>query len=197
LARQSERREATRAALIAAARDCFIDQGYDATSTEAVLARAGVSKGALYHHFESKAALLEAVFEAVSRETAAQAQKSAVSAGSARASLSVALKAWLRAVLAPGPRRIILETGPAVLGFDRARLIEEAITEAPMRRSIERAMENGEALHVDPDLVARLLSATVSELALIAIQRRLKHAQLGEFDGRIDAIVEALLPPAL
>jgi AcrR family transcriptional regulator len=196
LARQSERREATRGALIAAARDCFLDQGYDATSTEAILTRAGVSKGALYHHFPSKAALLEAVFEAVSRETAAQAQKSAAGAGSDRASLGVALKAWLRAVLAPGPRRIILETGPAVLGFVRARLVEEAITEAPMRRSIERAMENGEAQRVDPDLVARLLSAAVSELALIAIQRRLNRAQLRKFDAQIDALVEALLPPA-
>jgi AcrR family transcriptional regulator len=88
-----------------------------ATSTEAVLARAGVSKGALYHHFASKAELLAAVFEAVSRETVARAQSAAGGAGSARAELTAALKAWLRAVLAPEPRRIILETGPAVLGL--------------------------------------------------------------------------------
>jgi AcrR family transcriptional regulator len=138
-----------------------VEQGYDATSTEAVLARAGVSKGALYHHFTSKADLLAAVFERVSQETVAKAQAAAAGASSARAALGAALKAWLRAALEPEPRRIILETGPAVLGLARARQIEEAITQAPMRRAIERAVEQGEAASTDVDLVARLLSAAV------------------------------------
>ena len=193
MARQAERREATRAALVTAARKCFVEKGFDSTSTEAVLARAGVSKGALYHHFASKAELLAAVFEAVSRDTVARAQRAAGGAGSARAELTAALKAWLRAVLAPEPRRIILETGPAVLGFAQARRIEEAITQGPIARSIERAVEEGEAQCADIDLVARLLSAAVSELALTALERRLEGAQLGKLDVYIHAIVDALL----
>jgi AcrR family transcriptional regulator len=70
---------------VAAARDCFVSKASDSTSTEAVLARAGVSKGALYHHFASKAELLAAVFEAVSRETVARAQDAAGGANSPRA----------------------------------------------------------------------------------------------------------------
>jgi AcrR family transcriptional regulator len=194
LARQAERSETTRGALVAAARDCFVEQGFDATSTESVLARAGVSKGALYHHFASKAELLAAVFEAVSRETVARAQNAGGGAGSSLAGLAAALKAWLRAVLAPEPRRIILETGPAVLGLARARQIEEAITQAPLRHSIERAIKDGEAQCADVDLVARLLSAAVSELALTALQRRLVGAQLGLLDTHIDAVLDALLP---
>ena len=193
MARQAERREATRAALVTAARTCFVENGFDATSTEAVLARAGVSKGALYHHFASKAELLVAVFEAVSRDTVARAQRTAGGAGSARAELTAALKAWLRAVLAPEPRRIILETGPAVLGLAEARRIEEAITQGPISRSIERAVAQGEAQCADVDLVARLLSAAVSELALTALERRLEDAQLGQLDVYIHAIVDALL----
>lgn len=192
MARQSERREATRAALIAAARDCFSEAGYDATSTEAVLTRAGVSKGALYHHFTNKAELLAAVFETVSRETMALALDGA-RPGPAKAELSAALKAWLRAVLKPEARRIILETGPAVLGMMEARAIEEAITQAPMRRLIEKATASGEMRCPDPDLAARLLSAVASELALIAIQRDLPPTELGKLDGQIDTMVAALL----
>ena len=194
LARQVERREATRQSLLVAARACFVDQGFDGTSTEAVLAKAGVSKGALYHHFASKAELLAAVFESVSREAVTRSQEAAVSAKSPRAALLVGLKAWLRAVLEPEPRRIILETGPAVLGIARARLIEESITQAPMRRIVERAVQQGEARSVDVDLVARLLNAAVSELALAAIQRGLEGAQLAMLDAQIDALVCALLP---
>lgn len=195
MASQLERREATRGALIAAARACFVDQGYEATSTEAVLARAGVSKGALYHHFTSKAELLAAVFETVSRETVAKAQEAAAGAGSSRAALGLALKAWLRVVLAPEPRRIILETGPAVLGFARARQIEEEITQAPMRRAIERAVTHGEARCADIDLLARLLYAAASELALTALQRGQDGAQLDRYDAQIDALIDALLGP--
>lgn len=196
MARQSERREATRAALVAAARDCFVDQGFEATSTEAVLARAGVSKGALYHHFTSKAELLAAVFEAVSHDTLAKAQAAAAGATSARAALGLALKGWLRAALAPEPRRIILEAGPAVLGFARARQIEEAITLEPMRRGIDRLVAHGEARCPDSDIAARLLYAAVTELALAALQRDLGDTQLYGFDAQLDALLDALVPTA-
>jgi AcrR family transcriptional regulator len=193
LARQAERTETTRSALIGAARACFMDEGFEGTSTEAILARAGVSKGALYHHFASKTELLAAVFEAVSLETLAKAQSAAAGATSSRAALRAGLKAWLRAVLAPEAYRIILETGPAVLGYARARKIEERITQAPTREALARAVELGEARCPDVDLVARLLNAAVAEMALTAVQRELKREQLQAFDPHIDAMINALL----
>lgn len=192
MARQAERREATRGSLIAAARAAFSRHGYDATSTEMVLARAGLSKGAMYHHFESKAELMAAVFAAVSRDVMAEAQ-AAAGEGRSRADLGRALKAWLRAVLTPEARRIILETGPAVLGLARAREIEETITQAPMRRTIEQAVAAGAMRCDDPDLAARLLAAAAAELALAAIQRGLTDSQLEPLDAQLDALVAALV----
>lgn len=194
MASQSERREATRGALIAAARRCFVEQGFEATSTDAVLAAAGVSKGALYHHFQSKTDLMVSVFEAVTRETAAAAQEAAGKTRTARKALGAALKAWMRLAIEPEPRRILLETGPAVLGFDRARMIEETITLPPVCRSIERIVERGEGRCGDVDLAARLLNAAVSELALTAIRRGLEAPHLNAFDGQIDALITALVP---
>src|SRR5258708_36158636 len=62
---RGERGQATRRQLVAAATTLFATRGYEATSVEAVLEEAGVSRGALYHHFEDKRALFEAVLEAV------------------------------------------------------------------------------------------------------------------------------------
>jgi AcrR family transcriptional regulator len=194
LARQSERREATRGALVAAARQCFADQGYEATSTDAVLALAGVSKGALYHHFESKADLLAEVFAAVSRETAVKAQAAARRAASPREALAAALKAWLRAAMAPEPRRILLETGPAVLGFARARKIEEDITHGPVCRAIMRANEPGKLSAEDVALASRVLNAAVLELALTAIQGEQSRFQMKRLDRVIDALIDVFVP---
>lgn len=193
MATQNERREATRAALVAAAREAFVDNGYDEASTDAILVRAGLSKGALYHHFSNKADLLGAVFESVLGETAAAAHSATARARDSRSAVAVSLKAWLRAVLHPVPRRIILETGPAVLGFARARSLEEPINLAPLRRMIEQAVAKGEAVCEDADLAARLLSAAVAELALVAMERDQGDAGMASFDQRIDALIDALL----
>jgi AcrR family transcriptional regulator len=172
LASQSERREETRARPIAAARTAFVDEGYEAAALDRILARAGVSKGALYHHFSSKEDLFAAVFDAVSRETIARAR--AVKARTAFARLVAAACAWLEAVEAPAARAIILEEAPRALGFRRAREIEDANAHAVMRAAIVAVVEASEGTCADPDLAARILNAVLAELAL------LRHASNGK-----------------
>jgi AcrR family transcriptional regulator len=191
LASQEERRAATRSALIAAATECFVQSGYETTSTEAVLSRAGVSRGALYHHFAGKADLMAAVFEAVTLSTLERARSAAATTPGVREGVSAALKAWLRAVLEPAPRRIILEAGPAVLGFARAREIEARLTVHPLRTRIEQAVRQGETACASPDLTARLLNAMVAELALAAMER---GEPVAELDRQIETVVRAMLP---
>jgi AcrR family transcriptional regulator len=195
LASQGERRAATRSALIDAARNCFVEHGFEATTTAAVLARAGVSKGALYHHFATKAELFIAVFEEVTRAMVAKANLEAAAARSPRKMLVEALKGWLRvAVDEPVSRRIVLEMGPESLGLQRARQIEEAITQPPIQRAIQAAVARGEVRCPDVPLVARLLSAMVAELALVAIDRKMTGSSLSTFDPVIDGAVSALMP---
>jgi AcrR family transcriptional regulator len=195
LARQVDRREATRAALVEAARHCFSELGYEASSMDVVLARAGVSKGAMYHHFESKTALLAAVFNLVSRETMATAQAAAIGAGSFRAGLALGMKTWLRAVMTPEAMRIVLDIGPAVMGLAQGRQAEASITQAPVRRTLEAAIDRREIQPIDVGLVARVLTAAVGELALIAAERGLQGSGLDALDERIDDLIDALAPP--
>lgn len=194
MARQVERRERTRALLIEAAVSCFETKGYAETSLEAVILAAGVSKGALYHHFTSKADLLEAVFAEVSQQVLSEAAKASGEAETAREAISRALKGWLRAVLKPRPCRILLEIGPGVLGFAKARQIELAQSEAAMQALIARAIANGEADCLDRDLAARLLNAAVTEMALTALDKGFDEIAIARFDNATDTLIEALLP---
>src|SRR4051812_30151379 len=79
--RQTERAEATRAALVAAARELFAQRGYAAVGTEEIVQRAGVTRGALYHHFAGKRELFRAVYEDVERELVERIAAGAMAGG--------------------------------------------------------------------------------------------------------------------
>jgi AcrR family transcriptional regulator len=121
---QADRTAATRAALVAAARQLFASEGYAAVGTERVALAAGVSRGALYHQFADKADLFEAVLEAVEVDvTARLVEAVAAAAGDAVTLLVAGAEAWLDASAEPEVRRIALVDGPAVLGWERWRAV--------------------------------------------------------------------------
>jgi len=92
---QAERRAATRAALVAAGRDLFGARGYDAVSSEEIVAAAGVTRGALYHHFDGKAGLFAAVHEQVEGEIVAGFDLSALADGDPLGALIAAAAQFL------------------------------------------------------------------------------------------------------
>lgn len=125
-ARRAAQAEATRGALIDAARRLFVDKGYHHTGTEEVVAQANVgTRGALYHHFADKEALFEAVFVAVEESLVIEAAKNlADPAEGAFNQLRQGLIGFLDASLTPEVQRILLIDGPAVLGWSRWRELE-------------------------------------------------------------------------
>jgi AcrR family transcriptional regulator len=120
---QADRTAATRAALVAAARELFAEHGYADVGTERVAQAAGVTRGALYHQFTDKADLFAAVLEAVEVDLTARLVD-AVAAAATDDPLDVLVAgadAWLDACREPEVRRIALLDGPAVLGWERWR----------------------------------------------------------------------------
>lgn len=193
MATQAERRAATRRRLIDAARQCFASDGYDQTSTEQIRERAGVSRGAMYHHFGSKREIFEAVFQEVSDETIRAAIREGGAGESRLDDLTRACLAWLREVRRPQAAAILLDQGPQVLGWQRARDLEAETSLGLMEAALEQASLTGEIEVVSVPLTARLLNAVLAEAALVAVNESLVSAAV-DLERSIRQFIEGLTP---
>ena len=166
MATQGERRTATRGAIIEAASLLFGEQGFGATTVDQIAARAGIAKGAVYHHFATKEAVFEAVFEAVSEVLAGEVKAASRQSADPLEAMAVG-NAYYFAACAQGPRRqIILRDGPGVLGWERWREVDARHFSRMIPRSLAAAMETGllEPQPVEP--LARLILGGVTEAAM-------------------------------
>jgi AcrR family transcriptional regulator len=122
---QAQRTAATRTLLLNSARKLFAHNGFGAVSTEAIVATAGVTRGALYHQFEDKAALFAAVYEEVERELVAEVAQRIVAAGPADQlqAMRIGARFFLDLCSAPEVQQIVLIDAPAVLGWEQWRAV--------------------------------------------------------------------------
>jgi len=134
--------DATRAALVTAARDLFGEQGFADTSIDEIVTRAGVTKGALYHHFDGKEDLFKAVFEVVQREVSDKAVAEFLGRDSWEA-LVTGCSLWIDAHLDPSVRRIVLQDARAVLAWEDVRAIENRFGAVALRGALRKAMHAG------------------------------------------------------
>jgi AcrR family transcriptional regulator len=166
---QAERSEATRNALITAARRLFTERGYDGVAAEEIVREAGVTRGALYHHFGGKAELLEAVYERLEAESTERVAR--IVLGSDLHSPVEAMKAGIEAFLdecaEPELRQIALHDAPAVLGWDRWREIGAANGLGLIEASLNAAIEAGEIRQVPVKPTAHLLLGALDEAAML------------------------------
>ena len=118
---QAERAAETREALIAAARPLFAQHGFADVALETIVRAAGLTRGALYHHFPDKTELFAAAFEQVEAEVATRMGEAIAAANQTDAIEVMRLGAafWLDACADPEIRRIVLVDAPAVLGWTR------------------------------------------------------------------------------
>src|SRR6185436_102793 len=168
--RRVERGRATREKLLATARRLFGRDGYEATSVEAVLREAGVARGSLYHHFDNKPALFDAVLDQVVAETAAQAAAAAAKHDDPVEGLRAGCATWLRLSLDPAVQQIALVDAPAVLGWSRWRELDEQYTLGGVRRSLQSLADAGRVPVEQVDSLANMLLAAVGEAALLIVR---------------------------
>jgi AcrR family transcriptional regulator len=155
---QAERTAAMRARLVAAGRALFVERGYAETGTPEIVAAAGVTRGALYHHFADKAALFRAVVEAEAAAVAAEVERAARGPGA----LEKGADAWFAAMAEPGRVRLLLRDGPAVLGTAEMLRIDGATGGASLQRGLEAALGPGP----EAAALAEVLSAAFDRAAL-------------------------------
>jgi AcrR family transcriptional regulator len=188
MATQAERRTRTRAALLDAASDLFARQGFDDTSVAEILDAAGVSKGAMYHHFAGKEELFAAVFVTTSTRAIRRSSARIDDAATPLEALRQGCLAWVEVATEPATARILLVDGPAALGWRRCRELEGATSLGVMRRAIAAAAEAGEIEVPSIELAAQLLNALLAEAALA---RLAAHDRDAPHD--VDALVTAML----
>ena len=159
-----ERTETTRLALLDAARALFVGKGYADTSTPEIAVAAGITRGALYHHFEDKRDLFRQVLQRESQAVAADIEAAAPEQLSPREALLEGSKAYLNAMTAPGRTRLLLIDGPAVLGMEEIMALDDTTSAASLRQGLERAGVGKDEASLDA--LTPLLSAAFDRAAL-------------------------------
>ncbi|MDX6698483.1 MAG: hypothetical protein QOE65_1880 [Solirubrobacteraceae bacterium] len=164
---KAQQSEATRGELVAAARRLFAERGYGGVGTEEIVRAAGVTRGALYHHFAGKRELFRAVYEDIERELVEQIAAVAVTAPDPVAALRAGAQAWLDACEEPAVQRIALLDAPSVLGWEEWREIGMRYGFGLVQGTLQAAMDAGllEPGPVKP--LAHLIVGAVDEAAMV------------------------------
>lgn len=158
---KAEKAIATRGRLVAAARALFAAEGYAATSTEAVLARAGVTRGALYHHFADKQALFAQVCEALHQEAEAAILAAAEVKDSPYGALLAGCLAFLDFMATPEVRRILILDAPSVLGWEAWNELDRRHGFGLLMAGVDEAVAAGE-IAGDAEVIAVLINGALN-----------------------------------
>jgi AcrR family transcriptional regulator len=164
---QAERSRATRAALIAAAHRLFAERGYAGVSTDEIVTAAGVTRGALYHHFIDKRDLFRAMFEDVERNLTEEIGMAIESAADPASGMAVGLARFLDMCEQPEVVRLALTDAPAVLGWAEWRSIEARHGLGLIRATLERAAAAGLLAPAPVEVLAHLVLSAMIEAALL------------------------------
>lgn len=162
---QHDRSTSTRAALVAAARELFASRGYQAVPADEIVRAAGVTRGALYHHYADKQELFRAVVEDLERELTAEVRTAFDQAPDPVTGMAAALDVFLTACLRPEIRRISLTDAPAVLGWTAWREIEAEHGLGMLTEVLSRAIDAGLVISQPVRALAQLMLAAVMEAA--------------------------------
>jgi AcrR family transcriptional regulator len=155
----------TTAKLVASARIAFRTEGFAAASMDALCAEAGVTRGALYHHFGGKEGLLEAVVRQIDAEIAARLETEEARHDDPWEAFRACCHLWLEQALDPEVQRIYLRDAAAFIG-PRLREMDETQAIAPIREVLSELMALGRVTRTDPDALARMINGALCEAAI-------------------------------
>jgi len=189
---KAEQADATRSALLAAARQLFTDRGYAATSTTEIVARAGVTRGALYHHFPAKHDLFRAVFEQLEAEVTKHVAQEALAGPDPLEQLRVGSRAYLDACLDPAIQRVVLVEGPSVLGWETWQEIESRYGYGLVVAGVEAAMAAGLVGTQPVAPLAHVLFGALTEAGMVVARAGDPRAARAEMDEAMDRLLDGL-----
>ncbi|HEV3475218.1 MAG TPA: TetR/AcrR family transcriptional regulator [Actinomycetota bacterium] len=188
---QPERSEATQRALVESARQLFASEGYPETQLDDVVRAAGVTKGALYHHFQGKADLFGAVFEHEQRRLAKVVSEAYHRQREPWKGFFAGCRALLEANLDPGTQRITLLDAPSVLGWEQMREIQSKYCLRLVKEGLQQAIAEGQIASRPIEPIAHLVVGAIFEGSMMVAraddQRAAAKRLLAELRTLLDA----------
>jgi AcrR family transcriptional regulator len=193
---QAQRRAATRAAILEAARELFAEHGYHGCSIDTVLSRAESSKGGFYHHFSDKAAVLEALLTEFEEEGVRRAREWSAGVTSPLEIIRVSAHNLLAWCTDPYIRQVVLTDALSVLGFARWHQIDDRYTLDVLDRLLKHAVKVGEVRPLPSTrMTARLINAATNEAALFVANAVDVEASRREASAGVDHLIMSLARP--
>ena len=186
---------ATRGQLIEVATSLFADRGYEGTSIEAVLAAAGVSRGALYHHFAGKEALFKAVLEALSERVTAKVTEAIRDCTDPVDAMHTGALAWIDLAGDPVIQRVMLVDAVSVLGWEQWQAMDEGRTVGATRAMLQAVSDSG---RLPQELVAPfsyMIVAALDEAAMVVARAPDSGAAVAEGRRAVEELLNRLLRP--
>nr|WP_321301231.1 TetR/AcrR family transcriptional regulator [Alcaligenes faecalis] len=183
--------EETRATLLATARTFFADRGYADTSMDELTAQAGLTRGALYHHFGDKKGLLAAVVDQIDAEMDERLQAISNNADDAWEGFVRRCHAYLEMALEPEMQRIVLCDAKAVLGGASPESHQYCV--GSMEGLIQALMDQGRIEQADPHALASLIYGSLAEAAFWIAQGEDGDARLVKGLAALDLLLRGLL----
>ena len=190
--RKAEQSEATRNALLDVARSLFGERGFAAVSTEEIVQAAGVTRGALYHHFKDKQDLFTAVVERVEQEILERVASAALTEPDVWEQQRVAVGAFLDGCLDPAVQRVILTDAPSVLGLAAWREIEARYGLALVRAGLQNVMDAGLIERQPLEPLAHMLLGAMAEGGLLIARAEDPATARREVGDSLDRILRGL-----
>lgn len=192
--RRAEQAEATRLALLGAARELFVANGFAATSLEEIVRRSRVTKGALYHHFASKRELFGAVCEQVEREWVDRVVAAARREPDPWLRFESGLNEFLDACVDDEIQQLLLVDAPAVLGSEELHGISARWGIGLLRTALGDAMEAGELEPAPVEPLAHLLLGGLNEAGLAIARAPDPAGARAEMGAAVQQLVAGLRP---
>jgi AcrR family transcriptional regulator len=180
--------------VLAAARSSFGSKGYAQTSVDEIAAAARVTKGAVYHHFAGKEALFRAVHAEVESEALGRALTARDPEQSPIDQIVAMVEGYLDAALDEEIRRITLIDGPALLGLEPDVPADQQAAQAGVRSFIGTAIERGDIMDVDLDVLTQLIGGLALQCGLLIARAGDPDATRAALGPAIDAMLRGLAP---
>jgi AcrR family transcriptional regulator len=191
---QVERSESTRAALIAAARPLFAERGFAGVGAEEIVRAAGLTRGALYHHFGGKRGLFEAVYEQIEYELAERIGTEALAAADPLEAMRLGTEMFLDACLEQEVQRILLLDAPAVLGWERWREIGAEAGLGRIEAIMQAAVDAGTIAPQPVKPLAHVVMGALDEAAMLVARADDPAQARVEVAATLNSLLEGLRP---